>query len=191
MRSTIVRADGTYKLIWQGFPVIVVGTIDVDRHFHCLAIAVTSNETMTDYKFVFKAVKNKLEQLFEFTWDPTVLISDAAPAIQNGFNASFPGKLIRMCWAHARFAMGKKVDSLVRKENRNQILVNIDLIQVTDSPEKFECGLNLFLAKWKVEEKSFIDFFNSNWILINKNWYEGCSKGSPSTNNALKSFNKV
>lgn len=29
-----VHADATYKLVWQGFPVLVLGTTDNDRKFH-------------------------------------------------------------------------------------------------------------------------------------------------------------
>ena len=32
----IIHADATYKLIWQGFPVLLVGTTDRDRKFHLL-----------------------------------------------------------------------------------------------------------------------------------------------------------
>lgn len=35
----IVHADATYKLIWQGFPVLIVGTTDRDKSFHPFALA--------------------------------------------------------------------------------------------------------------------------------------------------------
>lgn len=31
-------ADTTYKVIWQGFPVSPIGTVDQDRHFHLLGM---------------------------------------------------------------------------------------------------------------------------------------------------------
>lgn len=40
-QSKKLHADGTYKLIWQGFPVLIVGTTDMNRKFHCLCVAVT------------------------------------------------------------------------------------------------------------------------------------------------------
>ncbi|KAK7098959.1 hypothetical protein V1264_003169 [Littorina saxatilis] len=41
-----VHADATYKLIWQGFPVLILGYSDANRMFHPLGLAVTKNETM-------------------------------------------------------------------------------------------------------------------------------------------------
>jgi hypothetical protein len=42
--SKKIHADATYKLVWQGFPVFIVGTTDLDRQFHSFGIAVCSNE---------------------------------------------------------------------------------------------------------------------------------------------------
>jgi hypothetical protein len=41
-----ICADATYKLIWQGYPVLIVGTTDIDRVFHPygLAYALTSDK---------------------------------------------------------------------------------------------------------------------------------------------------
>jgi len=54
--STHICADGTYKLNWHGFPLIVVGTTDLDRHFHSFGIAVCTNEKNLDYKFAFDCI---------------------------------------------------------------------------------------------------------------------------------------
>ncbi|GBO13675.1 hypothetical protein AVEN_119247-1 [Araneus ventricosus] len=40
-----VQTDATYKLIWQGYPVLIVGSSDMNRTFHPFAIAVCNNET--------------------------------------------------------------------------------------------------------------------------------------------------
>jgi hypothetical protein len=38
--STRLYADATYKLIWQGFPALIVGTTDYDRKLHPFRLAV-------------------------------------------------------------------------------------------------------------------------------------------------------
>ena len=40
----VIQTDGTYKLVWQGFPIIIVGASDFDRHFHGVLIAICSRE---------------------------------------------------------------------------------------------------------------------------------------------------
>lgn len=98
-----LHADGTYKLNWQGYPVIVVGTTDRDRHFHCFGISVCSAETEDDYKFTFNSIKNTILKIFDFVYCPNVLIADAAPSISNAFKEVFGGNtLIIMCWFHVK-----------------------------------------------------------------------------------------
>ena len=41
------------------------------------------------------------------------------------------------------------------------------------------------------KEQSFIEYFENEWIKLNPNWFEGIRHHTPSTNNALESFNKV
>ena len=49
--DTVIHTDGTYKLVWEGFPVLIVGTSDADRHFHPFGKALTSREAHFDFNF--------------------------------------------------------------------------------------------------------------------------------------------
>lgn len=62
-KSNIVHADGTYKLMWQGFPLIVVGTTDARRKFVLTAFAICTGEKDADYKFVFQGLKQAYQVL--------------------------------------------------------------------------------------------------------------------------------
>jgi hypothetical protein len=42
--SVNIHADATYKLFWQGFPILIDGTTDLDHHFHPFEMAVCTNE---------------------------------------------------------------------------------------------------------------------------------------------------
>jgi hypothetical protein len=79
-------ADATYKLVLQGFPVLIVGTTDFKRKFHPFSVSVCSGETGDDYPFIFSALKSSL---FEYTYRPTALIADGADAITNVFMSAF------------------------------------------------------------------------------------------------------
>jgi hypothetical protein len=52
-----IHADATYKLIWQGYPVLVVGTTDKIRQFHPFGLCTCSNEQTADFVFLFEALK--------------------------------------------------------------------------------------------------------------------------------------
>ncbi len=40
----VLQTDGTYKEVWQGFPIIIVGASDNDRHFHGVLLEICSQE---------------------------------------------------------------------------------------------------------------------------------------------------
>ncbi|CAF1299183.1 unnamed protein product, partial [Rotaria magnacalcarata] len=84
-----IHADATYKLIWQGFPVLIVGTTDLDRHFHLFGMAICSNETTQDFRFIFRALQEGMKKLNLEEIDPDSLIADGADAIRNAFQDVF------------------------------------------------------------------------------------------------------
>ncbi|CAF2148675.1 unnamed protein product [Rotaria magnacalcarata] len=43
-RSKKTHADATYKLVWQGFPILIAGTTDLDRHFHSFVMTTRGEE---------------------------------------------------------------------------------------------------------------------------------------------------
>lgn len=114
------HTDGTYKLVWQGFPILLLGTTDIDRKFHPFGACVSTKECAEDYEFIFRAVKDTVYQLFREEIEPEVLISDAAKAVHNGFVAVFTRcnekENIIMCWAHLRRAVVKKIPQFLKSQ---------------------------------------------------------------------------
>ena len=62
-RSKHIHADATYKLIWQGFPILIVGTTDYNKAFHHFGLAVCRTEDSTAFEFIFNSVKKGLFNL--------------------------------------------------------------------------------------------------------------------------------
>ena len=81
-------ADSTYKLDYEGFPVLTVGTTDRHRSFHPFGLALTTDEQEADFAFMFKAIKDACA-LMDIDYRPTTLFADNAPAISNGFAPVF------------------------------------------------------------------------------------------------------
>jgi hypothetical protein len=52
-----IQTDATYKLIWNGFPVFMIGTSDALRAFFPIVIGVCSNERHFDFKFLFESLQ--------------------------------------------------------------------------------------------------------------------------------------
>ena len=97
--ATHINADATYKLVWQGFPVLVIGTTDLNKSFHPFGLAVCSNEQTKDFEFIFKAVQIGMEKINKNLLKSEALVSDAADAIKNGFKNVFGNPFNHvMCW---------------------------------------------------------------------------------------------
>lgn len=121
------------------------------------------------------------------------LVADAAPAIRNGFEAVF-GKadVVIMCWFHMMKCVKEKLCTAawrLSEDQRRDIMNDILTLHYSWSEEMFLHCVRLFLDKWMKVSPLFVDYFEKNWVEKNVNWYEAAGLGTPSTNNALESFN--
>ena len=119
-KSRMVQTDGTFKLVWQGYPVILAGTSDANNVFHPFALAVLKGETDEDYAFVFKAL---LE--WDSEWKPDMLLADGADAITSAFVKVLGDPLVRiMCYFHMLQNCEKYLKPL--KKCRGHLLSDIE-----------------------------------------------------------------
>lgn len=184
-------------MIWQGYPVLIVGTSDICRVFHPLAVAVCYSETEADFAFIFNALKKSCSSLHGTVWEPNVLLADASVAITNGFKAVFgiPARRLQ-CFFHVIKNIESKIRNIKEKQN---IVRDIHSLQLSTDDETFTTALNLFLKKWRdagdgnsnQSIKDFLNYFEKTWLGENQFWYEGASDQFPSTNNGLESTNSV
>lgn len=136
--SDVCNADSTYKLIWQGFPVQVVGFTDGNKTFHPNSISVSTHESQEDYHFVFNALKEGTTAALNEQWHPSTLMCDAAKAISNAFRLVFGDDIIEsMCWFHAKCAMGDQVANLIPKNEQHEVISDIDVLQLSQTPDMF------------------------------------------------------
>ncbi|CAF1449502.1 unnamed protein product [Adineta ricciae] len=197
--SQHIHADATYKLVWQGFPVLIVGTTDLNKVFHPFGMAVCSNEKTKDFQFIFNSLQVGMQKIGKDLLKPTALISDAADAIKNGFNNVFGESHNEiMCWAHMKRKVENRICHIDNKEVRKDILEDIEMLQLCNSTTTFKLATTLFMKKWKINSKQknqsileFLDYFDYEWIKLNDGWYEGIQLNTPSTNNALESTNRT
>lgn len=188
-----IHADGTYKLNWHGFPVLLVGTTDMHRKFHCFGVAVSTHERTVDYEFIFNSLKVTVRRLFDEEVKPEILICDAAHSIHNAFKNVFgEDKMIVMCWAHMRKATLKKLPTYLRNQKqRFQFMSDVDKLQLSKSTDSFDKAADLFVKKWSLISIDLMQYFTNEWLNKNRFWYEGFAHTTPSTNNALESCNKL
>lgn len=187
----LVQTDATYKLVWQGYPFLLLGTSDANHVFHPFAVAVTKGETGRDFEFIFSAVSKAVPE-----WKPSILLADGSDAITKGFTTVFGVPNIRlMCYFHVKKDVDKDLHSVSDVNLRKLLKVDIDLLQSCQHENQFVQASKLFLKKWRKNSskqvQDFITHFEQEWLIKYPNWYEGAAVGLPSTNNGLESTNGV
>lgn len=53
-KSTLIAADSTYKLVWLGFPGVLLGTVDMKKQYHKICFGLTSSEKTSDWEEMFQ-----------------------------------------------------------------------------------------------------------------------------------------
>lgn len=185
-RSQMIQIDATYKLIWQGFSVFVVGTSDKNQVFHPVGLGVCNDKMASDYEFIFKSLKK-----YNLNWNPSILLANSSAAITQGFTNVFGAPKTRLvCFVHLLKSIDKHTKYL---EEKHAIKIDIYALQTCKSEEVFKIGAELFIKKWEANEnvKQFISYFKKNWLDQNECWYEGAAVGYPSTNNGIEAINSV
>lgn len=183
-----ICADGTYKIVWEGFPLVVVGTIDRIKRFHMIGMCLTSNERESEYEFVFKTLSKAVKKYLHADFEPEVLISDAAIPIRNAFYKAFPSaKHNVICWAHlARHVKDFKFSSV---ENKQKIQHDIRVLQTSPSDEHFENASVLFLVENEPIEPAFCEYMKRHWFQNNaQNWYTGYAPFVPEVSFEISIF---
>lgn len=187
-----LHSDATYKLVWQNFPVLLVGTTDLCRKFHPFGVAVCTTEQQKDFRFIFNSLKNGILNLFGVDYEPEFLVADAAAAIHNAAKEVWANILIIMCWFHMYKNVSEKVPTFLKEISKQaEFLADLQKLQVAKSCEHFQIALQLFMEKWRKESVELIDYFEKQWVLKNSNWYEAFASPMASTNNALESTNRT
>jgi len=107
----MLQCDATYKLVWQGYPVLLAGTTDRSRVFHPFALAITKSKSTEDFQFLFAAIHNA-----HLDWAPCILLADGSEAITNAFIAVFGEPLVRlMCYFHVKENIEKFLKPLMKE----------------------------------------------------------------------------
>lgn len=190
-KNTVWCTDSTYKLNWQGYPLLIVGTFDAAKHFHLIAVAISKRETVDDFNFLFSSIKEGTNKIFGTVVKPQYIMSDAAPAIRNGFLKAFPHNEKAHFHLMCRFHVYKNVkeSKLCDSENRKKIFHDLDIVAQSIDLEVFHHLSHLFIEKWKTIEPQFSKNFQIEWLTKCPLWFSGANILAPSTNNGIEGFN--
>ncbi len=187
----MVQTDSTYKLVWQGYPVMLVGTSDKMKIFHPFAIAICQSERASDFAFIFDALQNYI-----LNWHLRILLADGSDAITSGFESVFGTPAIRLtCFFHVKQNLEKYFKLLRKCPEYLNHKRDIFSLQTSKDEKTFCVATGLFLKKWSSKKeqriKERVAYFNSEWLEQCSNWYKCIAIRYQSTNNGIKGTNGV
>lgn len=190
-KSAMVQIDATYKLIWQGYPVMILGTSDKNQVFHPFGLAICKDEAAEDFAFIFRAFHN-----FDPHWNPSVLLADGSEAITGGFRSIFGEPAVRiMCFFHVLKNLEPYFKGLKKRDECVKLKLDIQSLQTCSNETSFLKATELFFLKWRAKNdrqvNEFLEYFKNQWVLKRSCWYEGAAPGYPSTNNGIEGTNAV
>ncbi|KAF4719560.1 hypothetical protein FOZ62_010684 [Perkinsus olseni] len=190
-RSTMYAVDGTYKLMWQGFPLLVLAAVDEHNHTFPVALSIAEGERIVDYIKLFRSLDDVAPLLGLPTWSPPVILGDGAPCITGAIEAVFPNSERATCWYHAKQRMELILTSAKTPQEQLQaMLADICYLQLSLTPAMFQLGCKLYEEKYQSTNPTAVEDLKKRWFTGgNSCWFEGVSIRHPSTNNGLESAN--
>ncbi len=134
-----LHADAPYKLIWNGFPVLL-GQQLVGTHFTLLAL--WTNEDEDSFAFLLRTLHTLANEINGAPMHSSPLLYDAAAAICNGFNTAkhdvdpeeTSPTLCPLCWFHMAFN-NKKLHLIKSDHKQERVHSYLHLIQLSPNTE--------------------------------------------------------
>ncbi|KAI5148061.1 hypothetical protein ENBRE01_0075 [Enteropsectra breve] len=163
-----LHIDATYKLIDLGYPVVVIGTTDTNKHFHLVAICICEVESTGSYIWCMDSLKEFYCSL-GFVFSPNNVVADCALEITKMQQTCFPGTKRTLCWAHVWRNMSNYITKLPRHFQAD-FSNDIKFIQKSSSAIIFDSAYDLLQKKWRAFNTTaeFFNEFSTNYFSSGK-----------------------
>jgi hypothetical protein len=162
---TMFGIDGTYKLNFLNYPLLIVATQDLLHTVFPVAFAISSSETQEAYATFLRAINTYLSINFSFNLRPRYVMSDKAIAIFNAVDEVYGGNLTHIsCYFHMKQNLKKNYSKYeVAKEDRGAISEKIDFMRCCIDKQFFIGYLAAFKSEYKHYSK-FISYFEELFL---------------------------
>lgn len=188
-----VCLDGTYNLLANGKPTLILGTLDWWHQFRCIGVVYSSHEDASAYKSSIYSINEGIKLCFpgrELKADIT--LQDGALAIYNAVQETLKPRVAVNCWFHVTQALLKRKYEFKTPDKYQLFRSDVDLLHMSQSAEEFHHGASLFVKKWTPIEPALTKWFDKEYFGWRQNWYACCTPaGVPVSNSPLEHGNKM
>ena len=203
------QADATYKLTYEGHPILMVGTITWQQQFIHTGLMISDQEKEMDFMVLEATIRSQLKLMAPLrsadgglSHAIPYMTADAAAAIKNGEEMANLGEhdeeLFLTCYAHmmrAKFNEYLVADD-PKAKTRLRSLVKKDLLFLHMIPWGLAAAFDYLVERWKEKwislgQEAMVKWFDKEWLGRNKRWSRAhAPPGIGSTSNALERYNR-
>lgn len=136
--------DGTYKITIQGFPVLIVGSSDIENRFHLSGLGLCSSEGAADYQFMLDSLMNGVITVTNEEIHPNAIVGDSAASITKAIRDVFDDddNVIRIhCFSHVMMNVEKQ--KFQKPEHKTEFKDDIRRLQMSFDESTFDSGCKL------------------------------------------------
>ena len=189
-KQSLLTTDATFKLNNSKKPLIVIGTVDYQRHFHMIGVAIVDTENELSYICTFEALKSGIKKYAFVDFCPKITLSDSAEFIKSTVKKSFGKDVkLRVCSVHMIRNIKIKVNEKLENKELQEYVIK-DVLTLIDCPPQYDFKKisSLFLMKYENEEQT-VKYLRHQWINKNAIWHKSGIVKTPSTTNAIEAIN--
>lgn len=185
--------DGTYNLLANGCPTLVIGTLDWMHKYRAISVVYTTHEDQGSYEHAIDSVAEGIATCFEGrTLKAEYTMQDGAPAIFNAVSAKLNPKDVGSCWYHLKAQLRKRKSKFAKLQNYERFCVDVDVLHASQSPTEYHEAATLFVAKWSSIEPEMTEWFDKEYFGWRQTFYACLTPpGIPSTNDPQENNNKL
>ena len=184
----VFHVDCTYKLIKNGFPVLIFGISDIKGQFHPIAYNITSHEDENDFANFFNGLKDLVGSL-GLAFNPRFFMQDTCDASYNATKKCFPNVEILMCYFHVCENI-RKHKNLLPADLYEEMMTNIGVIHMSKNEKELNENIRLFKNDYK-DYPEFVNYVNAQWFTGRYNKWQifRNDPGMANTNSNIESYN--
>ena len=162
-KSGCLHIYATYKLLWQGYPVLVAAMSDYNHKTRPIAISVSTNEGGDAFTFLLKALQQTVEKIIGHKYCPNVVMADGASAVIVTIKRVFGTNCLRgMCWAHTIRNVDEEIDKIANKGVQTDVKEGVRLLQLASSENQFQMAASLWYD-WLFVREHLLPFRDYFW----------------------------
>ena len=139
-----VCIDGTFNLLANSWPTLIIGTVDLRHSFRLIGIAISSNEDAPSFKAALQSLSAGIAICFpgrHLQADYTM--QDGAEAIYNATQQVRKPKTVLSCWFHVKQAVKKRQHEF-SGDNFARFYEDLDALQVSTTSSISEHRIRMY-----------------------------------------------